>query len=200
MKPVPPYGSQLVVEDIARAFASRADFDTCLRPWRSLSSNLRRTVERAVETRQRWLLVCHRRGTGRAFARALEYDAPLTPCSSPPMIGVDGADAGAPRGRVRSRPAGARSGLVRARPACIAGRCVPCETAPGMAPDIDVGGRRGPDGHVAWTAPRFASTGPICVHCFALRTSPATVGPVTIAGNVHLPRFGTGRRPPATGS
>ena len=81
MKPAHAYGaSKLVVEDIARAFALEGDMSiTCLRPVAVIvESNLRRTVERAEDPGQRWLAAyVTGEDTGRAFAAALDHDAPF---------------------------------------------------------------------------------------------------------------------------
>ena len=81
MKPAHAYGvGKLVVEDIARAFALRGDMSiTCLRPVAVIvESNLRRTVERAEDPGQRWLAAwVTGEDTGRAFAAALDHDAPF---------------------------------------------------------------------------------------------------------------------------
>ena len=81
MKPVHAYGvSKLVVEDIARAFALDGGISiTCLRPVAVVvEANLRRTIERAADPGHRWLAsYVTGEDTGRAFAAALEYDAPF---------------------------------------------------------------------------------------------------------------------------
>ena len=81
MKPAHAYGiSKLVVEDIARGFALQGDISiTCLRPVAVLvESNLQRTVDRAADPTHRWLgAYVTGEDTGRAFAAALEYDAPF---------------------------------------------------------------------------------------------------------------------------
>ena len=81
MKPAHAYGaSKLVVEDIARAFALEGDMSiTCLRPVAVIGeSNLRRTVERAADPGHPWLAAwVTGEDTGRAFAAALDYDAPF---------------------------------------------------------------------------------------------------------------------------
>ena len=81
MKPVHAYGiSKLVVEDIARGFADGGGISiTCLRPVAVVvESNLQRTVERAADPAHRWLAAyVTGEDTGRAFAAALEYDAPF---------------------------------------------------------------------------------------------------------------------------
>ena len=81
MKPAHAYGvSKLVVEDIARSFALHGDVSiTCLRPVAVIvESNLRRTVERAEDLSHSWLAAyVTGEDTGRAFAAALEYDAPF---------------------------------------------------------------------------------------------------------------------------
>ena len=79
LKPAHAYGvSKLVVEDIARGFALHGDMSiTCLRPVAVVvESNLRRTVDRAVNPGHRWLgSYVTGEDTGHAFAAALEYDA-----------------------------------------------------------------------------------------------------------------------------
>ena len=81
MKPAHAYGvSKLVVEDIARGFAVQGDMSiTCLRPVAVIvESNLRRTVDRAADPGHRWLAAyVTGEDTGRAFAAALDYDAPF---------------------------------------------------------------------------------------------------------------------------
>ena len=81
MKPAHAYGvSKLVVEDIARGFALQGDISiTCLRPVAVIvASNLRRTVNRAADPGHPWLAAyVTGEDTGRAFAAALEYDAPF---------------------------------------------------------------------------------------------------------------------------
>ena len=81
MKPAHAYGvSKLVVEDIARAFALEGDMSiTCLRPVAVIvESNLRRAVERAADPGHRWLAAwVSGEDTGRAFAAALDHDAPF---------------------------------------------------------------------------------------------------------------------------
>ena len=81
MKPAHAYGvNKLVVEDIARSFALHGDVSiTCLRPVAVIvESNLRRTVERAEDLGHSWLAAyVTGEDTGRAFAAALEYDAPF---------------------------------------------------------------------------------------------------------------------------
>ena len=81
MNPKHAYGvSKLVVEDIARSFALHGDVSiTCLRPVAVIvDSNLRRTVDRAADPHHRWLAsYVTGEDTGRAFAAALEYDAPF---------------------------------------------------------------------------------------------------------------------------
>ena len=79
LKPAHAYGvSKLVVEDIARGFTLHGDMSiTCLRPVAVVvESNLRRTVDRAVNPGHRWLgSYVTGEDTGHAFAAALEYDA-----------------------------------------------------------------------------------------------------------------------------
>lgn len=81
MKPAHAYGvSKLVVEDIARAFALEGDMSiTCLRPVAVIvESNLRRAVERAEDPGHPWLAAwVTGEDTGRAFAAALDHDAPF---------------------------------------------------------------------------------------------------------------------------
>ena len=81
MNPKHAYGvSKLVVEDIARSFALHGDVSiTCLRPVAVIvDSNLRRTVDRAADPHHPWLAAyVTGEDTGRAFAAALEYDAPF---------------------------------------------------------------------------------------------------------------------------
>ena len=81
MKPAHAYGvSKLVVEDIARAFALEGGMSiTCLRPVAVVvESNLRRAVERAENPGHPWLAAwVTGEDTGRAFAAALDYDAPF---------------------------------------------------------------------------------------------------------------------------
>ena len=81
MKPAHAYGvSKLVVEDIARSFALHGNVSiTCLRPVAVVvESNLRRTVDRAVDPGHHWLAAyVTGEDTGRAFAAALDYDAPF---------------------------------------------------------------------------------------------------------------------------
>ena len=81
MKPAHAYGvSKLVVEDIARAFALEGDMSiTCLRPVAVIvESNLRRAVERAEDPDHPWLAAwVTGEDTGRAFAAALDHDAPF---------------------------------------------------------------------------------------------------------------------------
>ena len=81
MKPVNAYGlSKLVVEDIARGFARRGDMSiTCLRPVAIVvESNLQRTVDRVADPGHRWIgSYVTGEDTGRAFAAALDYDAPF---------------------------------------------------------------------------------------------------------------------------
>ena len=81
MNPKHAYGvSKLVVEDIARSFALHGDVSiTCLRPVAVVvDSNLRRTVDRAADPHHPWLAAyVTGEETGRAFAAALEYDAPF---------------------------------------------------------------------------------------------------------------------------
>ena len=81
MKPAHAYGmSKLVVEDIARGFALQGDISiTCLRPVAVVvESNLQRTVHRAADPGHRWLgSYVTGEDTGRAFAAALDYDAPF---------------------------------------------------------------------------------------------------------------------------
>lgn len=69
-----------MVEDVARGFALEGDMSiTCLRPVAVIvESNLRRTVERAEDPGQRWLAAyVTGEDTGRAFAAALDHDAPF---------------------------------------------------------------------------------------------------------------------------
>ena len=81
MKPAHAYGiGKLVVEDVARGFAHGGGISiTCLRPVAVVvESNLQRTVERAADPAHRWLAAyVTGEDTGRAFAAALEYDAPF---------------------------------------------------------------------------------------------------------------------------
>ena len=81
MKPAHAYGvSKLVVEDIARGFVLHGDLSiTCLRPVAVVvESNLQRTVNRAADPGHRWLgSYVTGEDTGRAFAAALDYDAPF---------------------------------------------------------------------------------------------------------------------------
>ena len=81
MKPANAYGlSKLVVEDIARGFALHGDMSiTCLRPVAVIfESNLRRTVDRAANPGHPWLAAyVTGEDTGRAFAAALDHDAPF---------------------------------------------------------------------------------------------------------------------------
>ena len=81
MKPAHAYGvSKLVVEDIARGFVLHGDMSiTCLRPVAVVvESNLLRTVNRAADPGHRWLgSYVTGEDTGRAFAAALDYDAPF---------------------------------------------------------------------------------------------------------------------------
>ena len=81
MRPAHAYGvSKLVVEDIARGFALHGDISiTCLRPVAVVvESNLRRTVDRAADPDHPWLgSYVIGEDTGRAFAAALDYDAPF---------------------------------------------------------------------------------------------------------------------------
>ena len=81
MKPAHAYGvSKLVVEDIARGFVLQGDLSiTCLRPVAVIvESNLRRTVDRASDPSHPWLAAyVTGEDTGRAFAAALDYDAPF---------------------------------------------------------------------------------------------------------------------------
>ena len=81
MKPAHAYGvSKLVVEDIARAFALEGDMSiTCLRPVAVIvESNLRRAVERSADPGHPWLASwVTGEDTGRAFAAALDHDAPF---------------------------------------------------------------------------------------------------------------------------
>ena len=81
MKPAHAYGiGKLVVEDVARGFAHGGGISiTCLRPVAVVvESNLQRAVERAADPAHRWLAAyVTGEDTGRAFAAALEYDAPF---------------------------------------------------------------------------------------------------------------------------
>ena len=81
MKPAHAYGmSKLVVEDIARGFALHGDISiTCLRPVAVIvDSNLQRAVDRATDPDHRWLAsYVTGEDTGRAFAAALDHDAPF---------------------------------------------------------------------------------------------------------------------------
>ena len=81
LKPAHAYGvSKLVVEDIARSFALQGDVSiTCLRPVAVIvGSNLRRTVDRAADPGHPWLgAYVTGEDTGRAFAAALDDDAPF---------------------------------------------------------------------------------------------------------------------------
>ena len=81
MKPANAYGlSKLVVEDIARGFALHGDMSiTCLRPVAVIfESNLRRAVDRAADPGHPWLAAyVTGEDTGRAFAAALDHDAPF---------------------------------------------------------------------------------------------------------------------------
>ena len=81
MNPKHAYGvSKLVVENIARSFALHGDVSiTCLRPVAVVvDSNLRRTVDRAADPHHPWLAAyVTGEDTGRAFAAALEHDAPF---------------------------------------------------------------------------------------------------------------------------
>ena len=81
MKPVHAYGvSKLVVEDVARGFALQGDISiTCLRPVAVIvEANLRRAVDRAADPDHPWLAsYVTGEDTGRAFAAALDYDAPF---------------------------------------------------------------------------------------------------------------------------
>ena len=81
MKPAHAYGvSKLVVEDIARGFVQQGGMSiTCLRPVAVVvESNLQRTVDRAANPGHRWLgSYVTGEDAGRAFAAALDYDAPF---------------------------------------------------------------------------------------------------------------------------
>ena len=81
MKPAHAYGmSKLVVEDIARGFALRGDISiTCLRPGAVIvDSNRQHAVDRATDPNHRWLAsYVTGEDTGRAFAAALDHDAPF---------------------------------------------------------------------------------------------------------------------------
>ena len=81
MKPAHAYGvSKLVVEDLARGFVQQGGMSiTCLRPVAVVvDSNLQRTVDRAADPGHPWLgSYVTGEDTGRAFAAALDYDAPF---------------------------------------------------------------------------------------------------------------------------
>ena len=81
MRPAHAYGlSKLVVEDVARGFALQGDISiTCLRPVAVIfESNLQRTVDRAANPGHPWLAAyVTGEDTGRAFAAALDDDAPF---------------------------------------------------------------------------------------------------------------------------
>ena len=81
MKPAHAYGvGKLVVENIARGFALQGDMSiTCLRPVAVIfESNLQRAVDRAADPGHPWLAsYVTGEDTGRAFAAALDYDAPF---------------------------------------------------------------------------------------------------------------------------
>ena len=81
MKPAHAYGvGKLVVENIARGFALQGDMSiTCLRPVAVIfESTLQRAVDRAADPGHPWLAsYVTGEDTGRAFAAALDYDAPF---------------------------------------------------------------------------------------------------------------------------
>ena len=148
MKPAHAYGaSKLVVEDIARAFALEGDMSiTCLRPVAVIvESNLRRAIERAEDPRHPWLAgLRHRRGHGpRLRSRARLRRAIRRDVHRRRRFGFDGADAEAARGRVRRRSAGSGSGVVSSATLRLAHRRDPCEAAPAVAADLDLGGGGG---------------------------------------------------------
>ena len=80
-QPAHAYGiGKLVVEDVARGFARHGSLSiTCLRPVAVIvDSNLRRAAERAADPGHRWLAAyVTGEDTGRAFAAALDHDAPF---------------------------------------------------------------------------------------------------------------------------
>ena len=81
MKPAHAYGlGKLVLENVARGFVRQGDVSViCLRPVAVIfESNLRRTVDRAADAAHPWLAAyVTGEDTGRAFAAALDHDAPF---------------------------------------------------------------------------------------------------------------------------